>query len=128
MNKESSYPVDWFKKAEQDLRRTELRIKEDDFEDAAFHLQQSIEKYLKGYLISKGWKLEKVHDLEYLLDEAIKFDQKFEEYRTLCQGVTGYYLVARYPFFHEAPGFEEIKENLAVAKRFAKFVATKIEI
>lgn len=89
---ESLYPLDWYKKAEKDLERSKKNLSEKDLEEAAFHLQQSLEKYLKGYLLSKGWELKKIHDLEYLLDEAIKFKPELEEFRPLCQEVTGYYL------------------------------------
>ena len=64
-------------------------------EDAAFHLQQTVEKYLKGYLLSRGWPLKRVHDLEYLLDEAIKFQPELEEFRSLCQELTGNYFIER---------------------------------
>ena len=49
MAKESRYWKDWLDKAEKDLQRVEKRLKDGDIEDAAFHLQQAIEKYLKGY-------------------------------------------------------------------------------
>ncbi|MHA1263182.1 MAG: hypothetical protein ACTSSA_14055 [Candidatus Freyarchaeota archaeon] len=28
---------------------------------------------MKGYLLSKGWQLERIHDLAVLLDEAVKY-------------------------------------------------------
>ena len=54
---ESYYPQDWFRIAEKDLERVQRRILLNDPEDAGFHLQQAVEKYLKGYLLSKGWRL-----------------------------------------------------------------------
>ena len=60
-------------------------MKSDDPEGAAFHLQQALEKYLKGYLIGKGWKLERVHDLEDLIDHAVDYEAAFESFRFLCQ-------------------------------------------
>ena len=68
-------------------------------EGAAFYLQQAVEKYLKGYLIGKGWKLKRIHDLEDLLDHVLDYDKDFEVYRSLCQEVTEYYTEERYPFF-----------------------------
>jgi HEPN domain-containing protein len=35
------------------------RLDEDDHQDAAVHLQQALEKYLKAFLLANGWKLEK---------------------------------------------------------------------
>jgi len=33
-------------------------------------LQESVERYLKGFLLSHGWQLERIHDLNRLLDLA----------------------------------------------------------
>jgi hypothetical protein len=47
---ESLYPQDWFAKARQDIRTVEILLREEgDTEVAGFHLQQAVEKYLKGY-------------------------------------------------------------------------------
>ncbi|MGD2248907.1 MAG: HEPN domain-containing protein, partial [Candidatus Methanofastidiosia archaeon] len=54
-----------------------LFSKEDYFDVVLFHIQQAVEKYLKGYLIYKGWKLKKIHDIETLIIEAVKFDAEF---------------------------------------------------
>lgn len=89
-NRESFLPKDWFEKGNLDLRRTEILLKNEDPEGAAFHLQQALEKYLKGYLIGKGWKLKRIHDLEDLLDHVLDYDKNFEVYRSLCQEVTEY--------------------------------------
>ena len=120
--KESLYPEDWFNKAEKDFERTRARLNEGDLEDAAFHLQQAIEKYLKAYLLSRGWKLKKIHDLEFLLDEATKYYQKLEDFRPLCQEVTGYYLLERYPFLREEPSYKEIEDNLNRTLELIKLV------
>lgn len=97
-SRESFLPKDWFGKGNLDLRRTEILLENDDPEGAAFHLQQALEKYLKGYLIGKGWKLKRIHDLEDLLDYAVDYDKHFELYRLLCQEVTEYYTEERYLF------------------------------
>jgi HEPN domain-containing protein len=106
--RESLYPLDWLAKSQQDFRRVKARLDEGDTEDAAFHLQQSVEKCLKAYLLFKGWKLKKIHDLEALLDETVKYDKSLEQFRGLCQQVTGYYLIERYPMVGESPSSEEI--------------------
>ena len=103
-----AYPAEWFAKAEQDMARVQRRLDEGDTEDAAFHLQQAVEKALKGYLLGHGWKLRKIHDVEALLDEAIATNAALEMFRTLCQQVTGYYLIERYPGVVEGPSHEDI--------------------
>ena len=36
------------------------------------------EKYLKGFLVFSGWKLEKVHDLVRLVNECKKANSDFD--------------------------------------------------
>ena len=69
----------------------------DDPEGAGFHLQQALEKFLKAFLLSQGWQLRRVHNLDTLLDDALTFDTSLEEYREVCQKITGYYFLERYP-------------------------------
>ena len=95
--KESLYPRDWVRIAEKDFKRAGQLLKLDDAEGAAYNLQQAVEKYMKGFLLSKGWKLKRVHDLELLLNDALKYELTLEEFRDLCQKITDYYLVDRYP-------------------------------
>jgi HEPN domain-containing protein len=126
--KESLYPPDWVKKAQKDMERVNDRLKGSDFEDAAFHLQQALEKYLKAYLLSKGWKLKRIHDLEELLEEAIKHNSKLERFRKTCQKVSGYYLIDRYPFVTEAPSLKEIQTALREGEKIARFILKEMGI
>jgi HEPN domain-containing protein len=72
-SKEFTRIVEWLKVARNDWRRVGRNLKEDDVIAAGFFLQQSIEKYLKAFLIKHGWKLKKIHRLDALLDEAVKY-------------------------------------------------------
>ena len=69
--KETSYPADWLRIAVKDFSRVEKLLDIEDPEAAGFYLQQAVEKYFKAFLLSKGWKLKKTHDLETLLNEAL---------------------------------------------------------
>ncbi|MGQ9629429.1 MAG: HEPN domain-containing protein [bacterium] len=102
MRKESLYPADWLRIAEKDLKRVEHLLGVQDPEAAGFYLQQAVEKFLKAFLLSKGWRLEHIHDLEVLLNEALVHDPSLERFRMVCQKITGFYLVERYPFVVEA--------------------------
>ena len=63
----------------------------------ALLLQQASEKYLKGYLLHKGWRLRKTHDLRELVDRAREYDAAFSDYLDLARRLTAYYLEDRYP-------------------------------
>ena len=117
---ESLYPREWFRIAAKDLQRVAKRLAERDTDDAAFRLQQAIEKSLKGYLLSRGWKLRRIHDVEALLSDAVRYDRGLERYRTLCQHVAGYYIIERYPTFEEGPSMSEVQSAYAQAKALVR--------
>lgn len=94
---ESPYTIDWLRIAKKDLERVERMLEDDDPEMAGFCLQQAVEKFLKAFLLSKGWQLRRIHDLEALLDDAIAFDPSLAGFRELCQKLSAFYLVERYP-------------------------------
>ncbi len=94
---ESTYPGHWLTIAEKDLVRVNFLLDAADPEGSGFHLQQAVEKFLKAYLLFKGWQLRRVHNLDTLLDDALTFDTSLEEYRAVCQKITGYYFLERYP-------------------------------
>lgn len=96
--KESLLPKDWFAKAALDLMRVEALLAINDDEGAGFHLQQAAEKYLKGYLLGRGWRLKRTHDLDDLIDDALKFDAHLETFRNSCRFAGEFYVSERYPF------------------------------
>ena len=95
---ESLYPADWRRIAEKDLRRAEHLLNIHDAEAAGFYLQQAMEKFLKAFLLSKGWKLERIHDLEALLNAALEYDLSLEEFRSACQKITAFLLCGALSF------------------------------
>lgn len=68
-----------------------------DADGAGFFLQQALEKYVKAFLLSHGWKLKKVHTLQSLLDEAAAFAPDVASLRPVCERVSGFYIGERYP-------------------------------
>ena len=116
--KESLYPADWLCVAEKDLSRVELLLAAGDSAGAAFHLQQGAEKSLKAFLLAHGWALKRIHDVEALLNRALRHDPSLEEYRSVCQQVTTFYGVERYPFIEaELPTQEEVRSALESVRR-----------
>jgi HEPN domain-containing protein len=95
---ESLYPADWLRIAEKDLARVDHLLDVHDPEAAGFFLQQTVEKFLKAFLLSKGWELERIHDLEALLNDTLAYDPSLEPFREVCQKITDFYSVERYPF------------------------------
>jgi HEPN domain-containing protein len=90
---ESLYPADWLRIAEKDLGRVVHLLNVYDPDAAGFYLQQAVEKYLKAFLLSKGWRLERIHDLETLLNDAVTYAPILEPFRPVCQKITAFYFV-----------------------------------
>jgi len=103
MRRESLLSEDRFEKAARDMRRVEILLAADDVEGAGFHLQQATEKYLKGYLLGKGWELRRTHDLEIFLNEAMVHDSRFEKHLDYCIMIREFYVQERYPFIRSPP-------------------------
>lgn len=119
MVRESSVPRDWFRKGDSDIRTVELLLDHGgDLEIAASHIQQAIEKYLKGFLLSRGWKLKKTHDLVELMDYAVEYNEELCVFLDMCMEYTAFYFEARYPFFREGPSKKEVEKALIQTKRF----------
>jgi len=123
---ESLYPADWVRLAERDWKRVERLLDEHDPELAGFCLQQAVEKFLKAFLLSRGWQLRRIHNLDTLLDDAITYDASFEDFRGVCQKITAFYFVERYPFIVETDMVEEdVRSSLEQVKELIEKLRAK---
>jgi len=131
MNKsnESLGLEDWLKIARKDWERAKRNLEDEDPEAAGFFLQQSVEKYLKAFLLQHGWKLKKIHELDALLDEAIAYEPTLQTFYKFCERITGYYFADRYPPLGALEiTCEDIKKDLIEAKKFIKEIFPEEEI
>jgi len=96
-----------------------------DAEAAGFYLQQAVEKFIKAFLLSKGWKLERIHDFEALLNRAVHHERSLEPFRAVCQKITGFYIVERYPTI---AGDELSDEDVRQALMQVKALIEKVRI
>ena len=88
---------DWLRIAEKDLGRSENMLGLEDGGAAGFFLQQAVEKFLKAFLLLRGWQLQRTHDLEVLLNHALTHDPSLEPFRAVCQKISAFYVAERYP-------------------------------
>ena len=93
----SEQRADWLEVARKDWTRALYMLEGEDVEAAGFFLQQSLEKYMKAFLLQHGWRLRELHELDALLDDTAKYKPDLERFRDLCERVSGYYLADRYP-------------------------------
>lgn len=91
-------PADWFYLASDRLKTADLAWKVEGLTASGIELlQESVERYLKGYLISKGWKLMRTHDLSALVSEAISYDSRFKDFISLADELTRDFFAQHYP-------------------------------
>ena len=107
---------EWRRIARRDWKRIRVMLTDGDGEAAGFFLQQSLEKFLKAFLASRGQPLRKIHALQALLDLATAEHRGFERFRPLCERVSGYYVLARYPDAGEAPEVAQVQQDLDEAR------------
>jgi len=119
----TSVSDEWIQVARKDWRRAERNLKDRGIEAAGFFLQQSLEKYLKAFLLKHDWNLRKIHELDALLDEASKHERELERFRDLCERVSGYYLAERYPPLSALElSSADIRSGLKEAREFVKLM------
>lgn len=98
MDSRKNLAAEWFERGKHDYQIAKMAHEADGPGDTiSVLLQQSAEKYLKGYLISQGWKLKKTHNIVELLDEAMIYDPAFSLFLDLGRTLTAYYVEDRYP-------------------------------
>lgn len=119
---------EWFEKGSHDLEGAKILFAEKHLTDTiAVLIQQAVEKYLKGFLLYNGWRLEKIHDLVRLLAEASKYRKDLLEFEEHCRRISEYYFESRYPGrTQEEYSREEIKESLEIADRIIKRIEETI--
>jgi len=96
---EHEYVIEWFQYADMDLASAEYLhgMHPQPLEIICYHCQQSVEKYLKGYLIFKGVEPPKTHDLVDLNDLCSEFDERYSNIDKYCAVLTRYGVQPRYP-------------------------------
>ena len=109
----------WIRKAETDLKAAERLCSFPDIltDVVCFHCQQSVEKALKGFLISKGIEIGKTHDLVLLIEECLEWEPSFQTYLTECSILTSYAVEVRYPSPGDTYNEEDARKALESAQK-----------
>jgi HEPN domain-containing protein len=81
MKTDENNPEDWYRSAKVRLGSADRLYPLEGMSESVIELlQESAERYLKGYIISKGWALSRIHDLGALIAEAQRYDGRFGEF------------------------------------------------
>jgi len=98
--KDSLDPQDWWEAAMRD-RRVARIVYQEDPDDLASNVctncQQACEKMLKAYLLTRGWPLERTHDLRALVEEGRKSLPELDQVAPRLTELSADFLPSRYP-------------------------------
>lgn len=98
MRTNENNPEDWLRSARVRLGSADrLFPLEGASESVVELLQEATERFLKAFLISKGWRLRKIHDLGALIAEAARLDARFEEFLDFADELTDHFWAMHYP-------------------------------
>jgi len=119
----------WIKKAEKDLLTAERELSfEDPITDTVcFHCQQTVEKYLKAFLVYHQIYFPKTHRIMDLLELCATKDSSFKDELEDADNLTDYAVEIRYPDVWLEPEIEDAKEAFEIAKKVKKIVLNKIK-
>lgn len=120
-NKRSEKTVgEWLKFAQENFAVAGHELERNDVacHTICFLCQGSAEKYLKAYLISKGWELKKSHDIVELLEYCSDYDEGFNQHIEAGHVLNDYIIEGRYPgdISFEAIGIEQAKRHIMLPR------------
>jgi HEPN domain-containing protein len=98
MTTRETNPADWFLLASERLRAADALFGSLGSTWSGIELlHEAVERYLKGWLIGKGWTLVKTHDLQHLMAEAVAREPAFNAFMSLAIDLTDRFFAQHYP-------------------------------
>ncbi|MDQ6761465.1 MAG: HEPN domain-containing protein [Bacteroidota bacterium] len=92
------------------------------------HSQQSIEKYLKAFLLFHNTAIIRTHDLLTLCKTCENYDQAFLPFEEDLAWVSVNYVHSRYPDEFEDITFNDATRALSIARQFENFILPKYNL
>lgn len=97
------------------------------YEIICFHCQQSAEKYLKAFLVSKDVIIKKTHNLVSLLLNCMSINDSFSELKMPCIRLSRYSVEIRYPYRIQLDD-SMMKQALSDAESIGSFVKKSLQL
>lgn len=119
----------WILKANNDFKtgKDEMATEEPATDTICFHMQQCVEKYLKGYLVFHKQDFRKTHDIAEIIELCKKVDEDFEElYAMDVDSLTIYAAEVRYPDDFYMPTLTETRECIDTAVKAMEYIKEKL--
>ena len=130
MNGNLELALSWFKVADEDLLAAEHELR---YEDAVlrticFHSQQSVEKYLKGFLIYHNIEYPFTHNITLLISKIKEFELAIEFSDLSADLLTAYAVEARYPDPDIIISQERAKQAFLIALEVKNRIMQKLKL
>ena len=119
--------AEWVSKAEgdYDTAQRELKVRrKPNYDAVCFHAQQSAEKYLKAFLVSREIEPPRIHNLIELLKLCSNQDGSFELIHPVLDSLMTYAVDIRYP--GDISTKEEARDAVNAMKQVREFVRVKL--
>ena len=118
---------EWLKRAEGSFLVAKKLAKEEDlyFEDLCFHLQQSVEKALKGLILFYGGEFRKTHDSSVLIGLLEQYVEVPDHILDVMR-LDIYAVETRYPGVYDAVTREEFEAHLEVVEQCLEWIESII--
>lgn len=128
MQPNSQSPVaEWLAKADEDFAAAEHLVHTTTFySNVVFKCQQSAEKVLKAYLVSRRVRPRRTHDLAEFVDACIPLDPNFSIIRQAGVDLSPYAFLFRYPGSPPGPFESDAREAIRLAGEIRAFVAARL--
>lgn len=89
--------IEWIKYGKNDFKVAKENFNLGNFPFVCYLCQQTVEKFLKAFLISRGVKPPRTHLLRELIDNCQKIDASFSKFKNYAKKLEEYYIPTRYP-------------------------------
>ena len=119
----------WIVSAEHELDAAQLLFEQGGYlEVAAHHIHQGLERYLKGFLASRGAAVHPVHDLGELVRRCAQVEPEMLRFVEDVQPLTVYFVdTLESELVLPEPSRDDIRHALQIAWRLRQRLATLME-
>lgn len=119
----------WIHIAERDLLTAKQGLEAEIVvtDTVSFHCQQTVEKYLKAFLVKNQIEFSKTHSIMALLNLCSTVDKAFNDELSGADSLTDYAVEIRYPDEWYEPTIGEAKEAYGIALQVKHFVLERVK-
>jgi len=115
---------EWFDIGEEKFNFAQSSFEEFNrfYPQICFQCQQTVEKYLKGFLVLHTKKVPRIHDLPELVKICSKINKEFSKFLEKASILSQFYIITRYPLEYPPAGKKEAEECLIIAEEIISFI------